>query len=124
MNDTTEVAAQATAAGAAALFVAATGVEPQAVLWGLIGAIFGVTLAKPSGRFYAMAVFVAATFACALLGTLAGDYMKPGSAPVRNGCALVLGAGFHPLLSAFIGAVPDLLSWAIGVLKRRIPGGE
>jgi len=118
----TDFAAQAAAAGTSALFVSIVGVEPQAIVWGIVGSILGVTLAKPSGRIYAMLLFVAATLTCALLGTVMGDYFAPGSAIVRNSCTVIIGAIFHPLLSALISAAPGLIEGAKEFVLSRIRG--
>lgn len=120
----TDLAAQATAAGASALFVSMVGVEPQVLVWGFVGSVLGVTLAPPSGRIYAIMLFMAATLTCSLLGTVVGDYLSPGSAIVRNSCAVIIGAIFHPMLSALIGAAPGLIDAVKAFVVRRIGGGQ
>ena len=120
----TEMAAQAAAAGTSAVFVSIVGVEPQAIVWGLVGSILGVTLAKPSGRAYAILLFIAATLTCALLGTVTGAYFAPGSPLVRNSCTVVIGAIFHPLLSALIGAAPGLIERFVAFISRRVGGSQ
>lgn len=122
MSAATEVAAQVTVTGASALFVSLLGVEPQAIVWSFVGCVLGVTLAKPSGRFYAMALFLAATLACALLGTLVADQFFAGSRIVRNAAAVVFGTGFHPILAAFIGTIPGLVESVKAFVQRRIGG--
>ena len=122
MSASTEVAAQVTITGASALFVSLLGVEPQAAIWSFVGCVLGVTLAKPSGMFYALALFLAATLACALLGTLVSDQFFGGSRIARNAAAVVFGTGFHPILSAFIGAIPGLVDSVKAFVQRRIGG--
>lgn|SRR5512134_52848 len=119
---TTETAAQITITGTSTLLVALLGVEPQAIIWSFVGCILGVTLAKPSGRFYAMALFMAATLACALLGTVTADQFFAGSKVARNASAVIFGAGFHPILAAFIGAVPGLMDSLKDFIARRLGG--
>lgn len=98
----------AAAAGVGALFMSVVGVEPQALVWGFVGAVFGLTFAPASGRARAALVFVAVAFAAALLGTWAADFWHTGSRIARNGWAMALAAGFHPLLAAFVQAVPAM----------------
>jgi hypothetical protein len=119
MTVATDAAANATLTGVSAMLVGLLGVEAQAIVWSFVGCILGVTLAKPSGRFYAMALFVAATLACALLGTLTADQFFAGSKVARNVAAVVFGAGFHPILAAFISAVPGIVT---SFLARRSGG--
>jgi hypothetical protein len=114
----TELAAQATAASASALFVSIVGVEPQVMIWALVGSIIGVTLAKPAGRLYATLLFGAATLTCALLGTIAGDAASPGSALARNAFAVVFGVIFHPGVAALISLVPDIVAWGVKRVQR------
>jgi hypothetical protein len=106
----TETAANVVAAGASGLLIASLGVEPQAIVWALVGSILGLTLAKPASRAYAVALFVASTLACALFATWISDNYFAGSAGARNVCAVVLAASFHPLFEAFISAIPGLVA--------------
>lgn len=117
-----EVAGQASLTGATALILATIGLEPQAIVWGLVGSVLGVALAKPSTRLYSAVLFLAATLTCALLGSvLAAEYFA-GKVMPRNITIVAIGVAFHPLLQAFIAAIPDFVSWLIGVLKRRFGG--
>ncbi len=119
MSGTTEIAAQAAATGASAFLVATLGIEGQALAWACVGSIFGVALAPKTGLLYAVALFVAATLTCALLGTAMGQYFSPGSMMTRNACSVAMGAAFHPILAAFIGSVPSLMDGIrIWILRR------
>lgn len=121
MTEPTLTASGAAAAGAGALFVALIGLEPQAIVWGLVGAVFGLAFAPKSGRWRAALVFLAVAFAAALLGTWAADYWHAGSRIARNGWAMALGAAFHPLLAAFVQAVPAALQ---ALVRARTGGGD
>ena len=109
MAEPTTTAAGAAAAGVTALFMALLGIEPQALVWGLVGAVFGLSFAPQSGRVRAALVFIAVAFAAALLGTWAAEFWHAGSRIARNGWAMALAAAFHPLLAAFVQAVPAAL---------------
>lgn len=106
----TETAAGLVATGASGLLIASLGVEPQAIVWALVGSILGLTLAKPSSRVYAVALFFASTLACALMATVIAEHYFAGSVGARNVCAVILAAAFHPLFEAFISAVPGLVA--------------
>lgn len=121
MAEPTVPVATAAAAGLGAVFVAWVGLEPQAIVWGLVGAVFGVPLAPPAGRFRTVALFLAVVFACAMLGTWAAEHFHGGSKFARNGWALVLAAVFHPMLAALVQAVPALLQ---AFLKTRAGGQQ
>lgn len=120
MAEPTTTATGAVAAGIGALFVALIGIEPQALVWGFVGAVFGLSFAPQSGRVRAALVFVAVAFAAALLGTWAADFWHANSRIARNGWAMALGAAFHPLLAAFVQAVPA----ALQALVRARTGGN
>ncbi len=109
MAEPTVTAGGAVAAGVTALFVAMVGIEPQALVWGLVGAVFGLSFAPQSGRVRAALVFIAVAFAAALLGTWAAEFWHADSRVARNGWSMALGAAFHPLLAAFVQAVPAAL---------------
>ncbi len=119
---TTEQLANVTVTGAAALVVALIGIEPQALIWGTVGSTLGVSLAKPSGRLYAAALFIAATLTCALLGTMAATQWFNGAALARNVFVVLIGAAFHPAFSAFIAAVPGVIQWVVDFAKKRLGG--
>lgn len=108
------------AAAAGALFVALIGIEPQALVWSLVGAVFGLSFAPPSGRMRAALVFLAVALASALLGTWAADYLHAGSRIARNAWSLGIASAFHPLLAAFVQAVPA----ALQALIRARTGGQ
>lgn len=111
----------AVAGGTSAMLFAAFGIEPQALIWALVGSVLGVTFAPASGRLYAIAMFVAATMTCALIATWASIRYLDGDPLSRNLVAVLSAAIFHPALKKtidkigdFIGAFIDRMSAAIG----------
>jgi hypothetical protein len=123
MSEPTETAAQMAIAGATAFFVV-VGLEPQVIVWGLVGSVLGVSLAAPSSKKYAFALFIAATLTCSLLGTAAADQWWKGSIFARNVITVGIGAAFHPALAAFIAAVPGVIQWGVEQMKRRFGGTQ
>ncbi len=123
MSATTDIAAQTALTAASAFFVSMLGVEPQAIIWSFVGCVLGVTLAKPSSTLYAIALFIAATLACALLGTVTADTFFSSGKVARNASSVIYGAAFHPLLAAFIGAVPSFIEAFRTFIVRRFLGG-
>lgn len=122
MSDPTDIAAQVAITGVSALIVSLIGVEPQGLVWAFVGSTLGVSVAKPTTRLYAIALFIAATLTCALLATMAADQWFRGSHVARNTFSVILGAAFHPLFSSFIESIPGIVQWAVDFFKRRIGG--
>ena len=120
MSEPASTVATAAATSFGAMVLAAIGVEPQALVWALVGAVFGVAWAPPAGRLRSMMVFIAVVLVCALGGTLASDMWHVGGHTARNLWSAGLAAIFHPLLAAFIQAIPTLLQAFI----RAKGGGE
>lgn len=118
----TEPTSTTAAAGYAfgAVFVALVGVEPQALVWGVVGAVIGLTFAPPTGRFRAGLVFLAVAFASAALGTWAAEYWHSGSHVARNAWSLGVAVLFHPLFAALVQAVPA----AVQAFVSRKAGGQ
>lgn len=108
MADVTGGVATAAAAGVTAIFVAAIGVEPQALAWGFFGAVLGAPLAPASGRVRMMAVFIAVVFASAMIGTHIAEAYYDNGRTARNVWALVMALVFHPLSARVVKLVPDL----------------
>lgn len=102
-------------AGAVAAALTSVGLEPQPLFWALVGAAIGVSMAPKTGPWRAAILFGAVVLGCSLLGSLAAQTWGSGSQIQRNGAACVLAIVFHPLLTAFVGFIPDLL--------RRFGGG-
>jgi hypothetical protein len=124
MVDMSDAATAATVNGIAAVVVAALGVEPQALVWAMVGSTLGLSLAKPAGRVRAVFVFIAASLTCALLGTLAANHWFTGSPTIRNVAAVALGAAFHPLLSSYLEEIPRLfLAFRDFIMRRGTSGG-
>lgn len=106
------------------MLVAALGVEPQAVIWAIVGSILGVIFAPPTGKLYAVAMFAAATLTCALVATYISAEWFSGGHLQRNVAAVLLAASFHPALkkgierfSEAVGAGIDRLAAAFGSPK-------
>lgn len=116
-----ETTAGAAAWGVGAFTAAYFGVEPQALVWALVGAVFGLSFAPPAGRVRALLVFVAVVLACALLGTWAAHTWFGDAPMARNGCAMAAAALFHPALATIVQAVPAVLR---AVLNARFGGGN
>lgn len=109
--------------GITAAVFAVLGVEPQALVWSMVGAIFGAPLAPPAGRLRQVAVFVAVVLACALLGHWAADSWHDGSVRARNAWCLISAAVFHPASSAFVSSVPGAVRALIHAFTARAGGG-
>lgn len=110
-------------AGAGALMLAMIGVEPQAVVWALVGAVFGSPLAPAAGRYRTVAVFVATVLACALFGTWASEYWHGGGVRARNGWAMGLAVVFHPLITVVVQSVPAVAKALVDALIQARIGG-
>jgi len=109
VNDPASAVATSVGTGFGAIIIAAIGIEPQALVWALVGAVFGIAWAPPAGRLRSMMVFAAVVMVCALAGTLVSDNWHAGSHTARNLWAAGLAAVFHPLLAALVQAVPTLV---------------
>lgn len=125
MSDATISVGDAVAAGAAA-FAVATGLDPKVMIWALSGSILGIALAKPTNRpIYPIFVFIVATMMSGLAGTVIADVFATGSAyhdRIRDISAALFGVAFHPILTAFLSAIPSLVE-AIAERVKRIFGG-
>ena len=110
MTDPTAPVATAASAGLGAMILATLGVEPQALLWGAVGASIGLTVAPQASRWRAMLTFCAVVMLAALAGTYIAAHHADGSAVVRNAGAAAVAALFHPLFQAAVSALPQLLS--------------
>lgn len=118
----TDAAANAAVSGASALLVASLGVEPQAIIWAIVGSILGVTLAPKTGRGYAVAMFLAATLTCALLATYLSSEYFAGGVLQRNVVAVLLAATFHPALKVLIERVGTVIGSLLDRLVAAIGG--
>lgn len=100
---------------AGALIFASLGIEPQVLVWALIGASIGLVVTEQKGWVKAVLMFVAVSLACSMLGTFIADEWWKGSHIARNSFALCLAMGFHPLFSAVVTNIPAAIS---GALKK------
>jgi hypothetical protein len=108
-------------AGLGAMVLNTLGVHPQALLWALIGATLGMSLAPQASRMRAVAVFACVVLSSALLGTWVARTYADGSLIASDVVALLLAIAFHPLLIAFLNGAPAFLA---GWLKRFSAPGE
>lgn len=111
MAEVTSATAAATAAGAGAFFLAAIDLHPSLLLFGIVGAIVGLTWAPPQqNRHRAILLLIATAFVSASFGAWIGEWKFPGSLHAAKALAAAFGAVLHPALSALIAALPGLWS--------------
>jgi hypothetical protein len=121
----TETGATACAAGLCAFFFAAVGLEPQTLVYGTVGAIFGLASAQPNAWFRSMCIFASVVLASALLGTWAADQWHAGARLPRNAWSMGIAAVFHPVFAALLAKVPAIIPALIdAVLRARTGGGD
>ncbi len=119
----TDAAANAVLAGTSAMLVSALGVEPQAIIWAIVGSIIGVIAAPPTGKLYACAMFLAATLMCALFGTWVSHEYFAGAAIQRNMAACMLAALFHPIIKKLLESVGTVVGAWIARIASTLEGG-
>jgi hypothetical protein len=104
------------AAGGAAL-LSALGIEPQSLMWALIGATLGLTAPPSSTRLRAVFAFLCAVLASALLGTWIATAMADASTRklATSGASLVMALLFQPILTSASAAVPSAVK---GLIRR------
>ena len=118
MANFTTGATDSTAAAIGAAVLAASGLDPQTLLWSACGSTIGMTLAPQTSRYRAIALFVAVMFFCAMVGDLfALHYFgtHPQVSHWRNGASAASAAVFHPIFQAVTQNVPSIFEW---LLKR------
>lgn len=108
MTEPTGAIAAATGAGVGAMILATLGVEPQALMWGGVGATFGVTLAPPASRMRTALTFCAVVMMAAMFGKWGAHVWWSGSDVARNGMAMVSGLFFHPAFSVAVNLLPRI----------------
>lgn len=113
--------------GLVAMLLATFGIEPQALVWGLVGATLGATFApKEASRLRAACVFTCTALAAALVGTVGAEHLHLG-AIWRNLMALGSAAVMHPALTAVVGQIPSLVTAVrnrVGLGDNAKAGGE
>ncbi len=113
MNATTEVATSL-ATGIAAITLTTLGVEPQSLLYAMMGGFVGLLAAPQLGRWKSIVIFVSVMCLCAAVGTwVAQSYSYPHVA--RNAIAGVLAAVFHPAFAVVVQKLPDIFD---GFMKK------
>ena len=110
-------AVQGLAAGVGGAVLALLGADAQTVTAALIGSVFGAGLAKPTSRWRAMGLFVAAvcasSIAASVLGPLVATWLPAISAPLASkGVALTVGVLLHPIIQGLSVATPGLIKSA------------
>lgn len=118
MANLTSGGTESTAAAIGAAVLAASGIDPQTLLWSACGSTIGMTLAPQTSRYRAVALFVAVVFFCAMVGDLFALHYFSTHQQVshwRNGAAAVSAAVFHPIFQAVTQNVPSIFEW---LLKR------
>jgi len=113
MSEPATTVATAVGTGIGAIVLSTLGVEPHTLLYGAVGATLGAGMAAQMGRVKQIFVFTAVTMLSASFGTAicaAAGYDSPS---VRNAISGALGLFFHPLLSAIVSGIPQMISAAI-----------
>lgn len=118
MADFTTSALEATAAAIVTATLAASGVEPQALVYAGFGATIGMGATPPAGRLRAVCMFAAITLLCAALGTFVEHHWYPGERSMRNFMAGVSAALAYPVLGAVMANVPPFIAEAFNGLLR------
>lgn len=77
--------------------------------WAVMGAVVGAALAPKTGRVYGMALFVAASLLSAKAGAIASLLWFAGSDQIGGGIAAFAGIVFHPVVSAVVKLLPDII---------------
>lgn len=91
------------------------GLDARQVMWGITGSIIGASLWSQAGIWYSIARFISASLSSALLGSVIATVVNwPDHYVYMYASILLLGIGFHPVISAFLDAVPAVVQ----ALKR------
>lgn len=107
MTDPAATGAVAVGAWLSAAVLALLGVEYVALVWGIGGAVFALTLTKPESRAAAIwSVVTSALAGAALAGLLAG--LAGGGKSAVIAIAFITAAGAKPIVSRGIAAVEAL----------------
>lgn len=116
MANITSAGAESTAAAIGSAILAASGLDPQTLLWSACGSTIGMTLAPQTSRYRAVALFVAVVFFCAMVGDLVALHYFSGHQAVshwRNGASAVAAAVFHPIFQAVTQNLPSIFEWLL-----------
>ena len=100
----------ALASGVAGAILVALGISLPVLVWGMVGCIVGVSWAPKTGRTRALALFSASALLSAKGGAVAAVLWYSGATGTAGGIAAVLGIFFHPLLSAAVVLVPQIIA--------------
>lgn len=108
--------------GALASVLATLGVDPATLVWGLVGATLGLSLApKDASRMRSALIFSAVVLAAALIGTVVAEHYGKGIL-WRNLIAMGMACLFHPLLTLLVAQLPDMVQAArerIGLATKK-----
>jgi hypothetical protein len=92
-----------------AAVMALLGIEYFALVWGIGGAVFSLTLTRPESRKAAMVSVVTSALAGAALASLLAG-MAGGGKPALIAIAFITAAGAKPIVSRGIAAVENLIA--------------
>lgn len=123
-DPTSSALGAATFVSITAVIGALLGVEPQALVFSTVGAVFGTPLAPPSGRMRTVLLFLAVVIACAMLGTWAAEVWNGSSRFARNCWSMGIASGFHPLFATFIESAPKVFRAVLDGFARARTGGQ
>jgi len=115
MSDVGILVSGAAASVVTAVTMQTLGVDPQALVFGAIGAGVGTTAAPELGRVRSTMMFVCVVCLCALAGTMAAQQYWGNSPLWRNLIAAGTAAVFHPLFAAIVVRIPEMFD---GVLRK------
>ena len=105
----------AAATAAMAGFFASIGVPWQAVLFAVLGAMFGAPMTAGLGRVRAVLAFPASSLIAAKFGTLAAAYWFASSTDWAGGLAIVCAIGLHPAIADGLKILPAFGARVAGV---------
>jgi len=109
MTDPTASGAVAIGAWLSAAVLALLGVEYFALIWGIGGAVFSLTLTKPESRKSALVSVLTSALAGAALASMLAHLINGGK-PALIAIAFITAAGAKPIVSRGITAVENLIA--------------
>lgn len=106
------------AAALSALLSELLGIDHQVAIVAAAGYFAGAPLApKLDSRKMTVTLFVAVVVLCSVAGHAASDWVFDGARRPAQFWAGACAALFHPLLTAFVAAVPDLVAAVVAAAK-------
>lgn len=95
--------------GAVGAVLIALGISWPLVIWGVCGAIFGLSRAPETGRARAIILFLCTALMSAKFGMVIALYAFSGSVDVAGGLSVLMGVVMHPMLAAVVEFIPSFL---------------